>query len=49
MAKKEIYIEQTQQGEFAVRRPGSGKASALEQTQAEAIERARLHQMPPSM
>jgi len=41
MAKKEIYIERTQQGDFAVQRPGSERASALEQTQAGAIGRAK--------
>ena len=41
MTEREIYIEQRPQGDYAVRRPGSERASAVEQTQAEAIERAR--------
>jgi hypothetical protein len=41
MTKREIYIEQRPQRDYAVRRPGSERASAVEQTQAEAIERAR--------
>ena len=41
MAKKTIYVEQRPQGDFAVRRPGSERASAVEATQSEAIARAR--------
>ena len=41
MTKREIYIEQRPQRDYAVRRPGSERASAVERTQAEAIERAR--------
>jgi Uncharacterized protein conserved in bacteria (DUF2188) len=41
VAKREIYVEQRRQGDYAVRRPGSERASAVEQTQAEAVERAR--------
>jgi hypothetical protein len=37
MPKKEVFIEQREQGDFAVRLPGSGRASAVEPTQAEAI------------
>lgn len=36
-----LYIEQRAQGDYAVRRPGSARASAVEPTQAKAIERAR--------
>lgn len=39
--KQELFIEQRPEGDYAVRRPGSGRASAVEVTQAEAIERAR--------
>ena len=39
--KKEIYIERRPEGDYAVRRPGSERASAVAPTQAEAIERAR--------
>lgn len=40
MAKKEIFIERRPQGDYAIRRPGSDRASGVEQTQAEAIARA---------
>lgn len=40
MAKKEIFIERRPQGDYAIRRPGSGRASGVEPTQAGAIERA---------
>jgi hypothetical protein len=36
-----IYIERRPDGDYAVRRPGSERASAVESTQREAIERAR--------
>ena len=36
-----MYVERRPKGDFAVRRPGSERASAVEQTQAKAIERAR--------
>jgi hypothetical protein len=41
MAKNELYIERRRQGDYAIRRPGSEKASAIRPTQASAIERAR--------
>ncbi len=41
MAKNEVYIERREQGDFAVRKPGSEKASAILPTQDKAIERAR--------
>jgi len=41
MAKNALYIERREQGDYAVRKPGSEKASAILPTQAEAIERAR--------
>jgi hypothetical protein len=42
MAKAELYIERRrEQGDYAVRKPGSERASAILPTQAEAIERAR--------
>jgi hypothetical protein len=40
MAKKEIFVERRPQGDYAIRRPGSERASGVEPTQAEAIERA---------
>lgn len=36
-----FFIERREQGDYAVRRPGSERASAVEQTQSEAIARAR--------
>lgn len=41
MTKNELYIERRDQGDYAVRRPGSERASAVLPTQAAAIERAR--------
>jgi Uncharacterized protein conserved in bacteria (DUF2188) len=41
MSKKNVYIERRQEGDYAVRKPGSERASAVEPTQAKAIERAR--------
>jgi len=41
MASTELYIERREQGDYAVRKPGSERASAILPTQAKAIERAR--------
>ena len=41
MPKSELYVERRPQGDYAVRRPGSSRSSAVERTQAEAIETAR--------
>ena len=41
MAKREIFIERRPEGDYAIRRPGSEKASGVESTQADAIDRAR--------
>jgi hypothetical protein len=41
MSKKELYVEQREEGDYAIRRPGSERASDVRDTQAEAIERAR--------
>jgi hypothetical protein len=41
MASKRIFVEQREEGDYAVRRGGSERASAVLPTQAEAIERAR--------
>lgn len=41
MAKHEIYVERRPEGDYAIRRPGSDRASGVETTQAEAIDRAR--------
>ena len=40
MKKKEIFIERRPQGDYAIRRPGAERASGVEPTQAEAIDRA---------
>jgi hypothetical protein len=37
----EFFIEQRNSGDYAIRRPGSERASAVEDTQREAINRAR--------
>lgn len=41
MATNRLFVEQRPQGDYAVRRPNSGRASDVLPTQAEAIERAR--------
>lgn len=41
MANSGLYIERREQGDYAVRKPGSERASAILPTQVEAIERAR--------
>jgi predicted DNA binding CopG/RHH family protein len=41
MTEERLFVEQRPQGDFAVRRPNSERASAVRPTQAEAIERAR--------
>ena len=41
MADKQIYVERRPEGDYAVRRPGADRASAVEPTQAKAIEKAR--------
>ena len=41
MAKRELYVERRDEGDYAIRRPGSERASDVCDTQAEAIERAR--------
>lgn len=40
MPKKELFVERRPEGDYAIRRAGSKKASAIESTQGEAIERA---------
>ena len=41
MATNQLFIERREQGDYAIRKPGSERASAILPTQAEAIERAR--------
>ncbi len=41
MSDKNLFIERRPEGDYAVRKPGSERASAVEPTQAAAIERAK--------
>lgn len=41
MDKDQLFVERRPQGDYAVRRPNSERASAVCPTQAEAIQRAR--------
>ncbi len=41
MSKKEFFIEKREEGDFAIRKPNSGRASDIQPTQKEAIERAK--------
>jgi hypothetical protein len=41
MDKDQLFVERRPQGDYAVRRPNSERASDVIPTQAEAIERAR--------
>ena len=41
MVNDRLFVEQRPEGDYAVRRPHSGRASAVLPTQAEAIERTR--------
>jgi len=40
VAKDEVFVERRPQGDYAIRRPGSSRASGVEPTQADAIDRA---------
>ncbi len=39
--KNQLFVERRDQGDYAVRKPGSERASAVCDTQAEAIQRAK--------
>ncbi len=41
MKDDNLFIERRPESDYAVRKPNSDRASAIEDTQAEAIERAR--------
>ena len=41
MDKDQLFVERREQGDYAVRRPNSARASDVLPTQAEAIDRAR--------
>jgi hypothetical protein len=46
MGRREIFIERrTEEGDYAIRKPGSERASDVCDTQAEAIDRA--HEIDP--
>jgi hypothetical protein len=40
VAKRELFVERREEGDYAIRRGGSKRASGVEPTQSEAIERA---------
>lgn len=46
MSKERFFVERREQGDYAVRKPNSDRASAVAPTQAAAIDRA--HQMNPN-
>jgi pyridoxine/pyridoxamine 5'-phosphate oxidase len=41
MSNKNLYVERRPEGDYAVRRPNSDRASAVLPTQEQAIQRAR--------
>lgn len=41
MTKRKLYIERRREGDYAIRRPDSERASAVCDRQSEAIDRAR--------
>lgn len=41
MTKDRLFVERRPQGDYAIRRPNSERASDVRPTQSEAIERAR--------
>jgi hypothetical protein len=43
MSRKQLFIERREQGDYAVRKPNSGRASVVTQTQGEAIDWAQAH------
>jgi Uncharacterized protein conserved in bacteria (DUF2188) len=43
MGKKEVFIERREQGDYAVRRPGSARASVVRPTQKDAVDWAKEH------
>ena len=47
MPKERLFVERRSEGDYAVRRPNSQRASAVCPTQAEAIQRAR--ELNPNM
>jgi len=47
MSDKRLYVERRPEGDYAVRRANSARASAVEPTQAKAI--ARAHELNPGV
>lgn len=45
MSDKKVFVERRPEGDYAVRRPNAERASAVEPTQAKAIDRA--HEVAP--
>lgn len=41
MSGKKVFVERRPQGDYAVRKAGSQRASTVEQTQSAAVEQAR--------
>lgn len=41
MSQKELFVERRPEGDYAVRRPDSDRASAVKSTQSRAIDAAR--------
>ncbi len=41
MSRERLFVERRPEGDYAVRRPNTARASAVLPTQAEAIDRAR--------
>jgi len=41
MTKERLFVERRPQGDYAVRKPNSDRASAVQPTQEKAIERAK--------
>jgi hypothetical protein len=41
MPKRELYVERREEGDYAIRRPGSDRSSDVRDNEAEAIDRAR--------
>lgn len=41
MTKERLFVERRPEGDYAVRKPNSERAGAVEPTQAKAIERAK--------
>ncbi len=49
MSDKRLFVERREEGDYAIRKPNSERASAVCRTQADAIKRAKelSHGVPP--